>query len=338
MKRNLAYILSACVLVALSASCARTVSSYNYADAKRYLEAWMSMNHPDVQMREDGLYVLDEVVGTGEEVGDKDYVFVTYTVRSISGNIEKTTDPELMKQLGKYEKATYYGDHVWKLADNNQLAGVEYALRDMKVGGTRTVVIPRWLLTGNRHESLNGYLDDTKGASVDYIYELKVADATDSLERWQIDTMDRYIAANYDASQIKKSSRGFRYIRTKEPSDTTAYKKDSTFYINYTGRLLNGQVFDTTDPDLAKIYNVYSSDRTYGPVKIKMGEKYSDITLSGSNTISGFALTLWNMRPNEKGVGIFYSNYGYGASGSGDKIPEYAPLIFEIEIVDDSND
>ena len=93
-------------------------------------------------------------------------------------------------------------------------------------------------------------------------------------------------------------------------------------------------MFDTTDPDVAKIHNIYSASKDYAPVKIKMGEKYSDITLGGSSTINGFSLTLWNMRPHEKGVGIFFSNYGYGASGSGDKIPEFAPLVFEIEIVD----
>ena len=328
----------ACAALAMTMSCARTVTSYNYADAKRYLEAWMSQRYPDIKPNADGLYVLEETQGTGDLVEGNDYVFLTYTVRTIDGTVEKTTDPEMSKQLGTYEKATYYGDHVWKFADNNQTAGVEYALKGLKAGGSRKVVIPRWLLTYNRHDSVEGYLDDTKGASSDYIYEFTVSEATDSLDRWQIDTIDRYIAANYDKSQVIKESRGFRYIRLQEPTDTTAYKKDSTFYINYTGRLLNGQVFDTTDPKVAKIHNVYSASRTYAPVKIKMGETYSDITMSGSSTITGFALTLWNMRPYEKAVGIFYSNYGYGASGSGDKIPEYAPLIFEIEIVDEPDE
>jgi FKBP-type peptidyl-prolyl cis-trans isomerase len=36
----------------------------------------------------------------------------------------------------------------------------------------------------------------------------------------------------------------------------------------------------------------------------------------------------------EKGVGVFYSNLGYQYSGSGASIPGYAPLIFEVEIVE----
>jgi len=34
-------------------------------------------------------------------------------------------------------------------------------------------------------------------------------------------------------------------------------------------------------------------------------------------------------------VGMFYSPYGYGTSGSGNLIPAYAPLVFEIKLVDE---
>ena len=70
-------------------------------------------------------------------------------------------------------------------------------------------------------------------------------------------------------------------------------------------------------------------------MQINWGEKYEDITMSSSKSsiIGGCGLTLWQMRAMEKGVGVFYSNYGYGNSGSGSSIPGYAPLIFEIELV-----
>ena len=40
------------------------------------------------------------------------------------------------------------------------------------------------------------------------------------------------------------------------------------------------------------------------------------------------------MKSHEKGVGIFYSALGYGSSGSGNAIPGFSPLMFEIEVVD----
>ena len=59
---------------------------------------------------------------------------------------------------------------------------------------------------------------------------------------------------------------------------------------------------------------------------------------SSSSLIGGFQKTLWKMRHYEKGVGLFYSLYGYGYSGSGKKIPSFAPLMFEVEIVDKPED
>ena len=43
-------------------------------------------------------------------------------------------------------------------------------------------------------------------------------------------------------------------------------------------------------------------------------------------------MTLKQMKAGEKGLGIFTSDLGYQASGSGSSIPGYAPLVFEIEL------
>jgi FKBP-type peptidyl-prolyl cis-trans isomerase len=40
------------------------------------------------------------------------------------------------------------------------------------------------------------------------------------------------------------------------------------------------------------------------------------------------------MKAHEKGICAFYSELGYGYSGSGSAIPRFAPIVFEIEIVD----
>ena len=87
------------------------------------------------------------------------------------------------------------------------------------------------------------------------------------------------------------------------------------------------------------MYNIYSSSRIYEPVGIKWGDTFSDIKMTSSSSddsdiIAGFAKTLWKMRKYEKGVGMFFSPYGYASNGSGNKIPSFAPLVFEIEIVD----
>jgi FKBP-type peptidyl-prolyl cis-trans isomerase len=63
-----------------------------------------------------------------------------------------------------------------------------------------------------------------------------------------------------------------------------------------------------------------------------MASEYKDIKLDGSSVIEGFALTIKQMKANEKGIGVFWSPMGYQSSGSGASIPGYAPLVFEIEL------
>ena len=96
-------------------------------------------------------------------------------------------------------------------------------------------------------------------------------------------------------------------------------------------------MFDTTIERVAKDNGLYDAGKTYGPVSVKWGENYTDLTLGSgeSSVITGFALTLWQMKAMESGIGIFYSPLGYSYSGSEPSIPPYAPLIFEIEIVEE---
>ena len=63
-------------------------------------------------------------------------------------------------------------------------------------------------------------------------------------------------------------------------------------------------------------------------------ESFKDITMGGSSLIEGFSYALDQMHPHESGTAIFYSTGGYAAKGSGDIIPPYSPLRFDIEIVD----
>jgi FKBP-type peptidyl-prolyl cis-trans isomerase FklB len=142
---------------------------------------------------------------------------------------------------------------------------------------------------------------------------------------------------NYKHINDTIKGHGGCYYQSLSPAIDTSihFPIDTTIYINYTCKLLNGLVFDTSIEKVAKDNGLYSASRTYGPVQIHWNEDYKEITMGedGSSVIGGFALTLAQMHPMEKGVGVFTSDYGYSYSGSGASIPPYAPLVFEIEIV-----
>lgn len=323
-------------VLVLAAGCAKeAVSGPNDAN-KRFMDAWMYVNYPDIQPSGLGIYVLEEQEGEGDEViKEGNYAIVDYTVTDLQGNISSYTADTTAKKLGKYKSTNYYGPKVWLTMDATIQAGLQEAVVGMKRGGYKKVVIPSWLMTYSTYGTKQEYLDQETSYS-NTIYEFTVKDFTDSIDVWQKDSIERYIVKNYGSlDAFSNDTTGFYYRQLEPPVSDKAFSADTTIYINYTGKLLNGLVFDTNIERVAKDNNLYDPSKTYEPVSIKWGEKHGDITMgSSSSVISGFSLTLWQMKPMEKGIGIFYSPLGYGYSGSEPAIPPYAPLIFEIEIVE----
>ncbi len=344
--KNITKVLIYAVLFIIAAGCAKSVEQGANDANKRYLDAWLKLNHPELQATGLGIYLMEESEGTGTEVEADGFALVNYTITDLDGNISSYTAKETAKQLGEYDTTYYYGPKVWTTTEETIQAGVADAIIGMKVGGSKKVIIPGWLMTYNVYDSAEDYLnppkqkDETTTTYDSAIYEFTVEAFTTDIYEWEIGKIGDYFTENpsLGLSVADSLQHGFYYKQLAAPTDTTSFPSDTTIYINYTGKLLNGLVFDTTDERTAKDNGIYSSSKTYEPVSVTWGDEYSDITLSSSSVISGFALTLWQMKSFEKGVGIFYSPLGYSYSGSGSSIPGYAPLIFEIEIVEEPED
>lgn len=345
MKKTLILFLAA---AAVLTGCTKTAKSGPNDAAKRYFDSWIHINHPDARRTPLGVYVLDGKTGTGELCGDCDnypFVRLEYTVRNLDGTITETTRETVAKQLGTYDPTYYYGPDVTYRGNNSLYVGVEEVLDTMRVGGSTTIVIPGWLVTNKQFATEDEYLANVTGDS--QIYEFTVTECIKDIKKWETDSIARYLAANFPEvnpadtvssgdDDFKKY--GFYFIRTGEPTSEKKMPSDTTFHINYTGRLLNGRVFDTTIKDTAKVYGLYTAGKKYEPVLINMAEEYTGVTMSSDETkvIDGFAYALYQMHPYEKCTCIFYSGIGYGYSGSGNAIPAYSPLRFDLEIVDEN--
>jgi len=354
-KENIHKILFIAVILT-AVSCAKTVIEGPNTAGKRFFEAWMQVNHPGKQPTGLGIYVLEEEPGDSQTTVTEDgYVFVEYISTDLNGVITAYTDSLTAKQLGNYSASAYYGPQPLMTADGTIQAGLQCAMTNMKVNGRKKVVIPSWLMSYSTYSSEQEYLDKATDYS-DAIYDFRIVDFTKDIYKWQTDSIGRFfgndkidifIARNKvadvfdgmtDVDSVKQENGGFYgfyYKQVAPPENDKTFPSDTTVYINYTGRLLNGKVFDTTDEKIAKNSGIFNSATTYAPVQINWGESYTDITMGSNSTsvIDGFALTLWQMKSMEKGVGVFYSPLGYGNSGSGSTIPAYAPLFFEIELV-----
>ncbi len=316
-------------------SCAKEKTPGINDDAKAYFDAWISQNHPTATKTPLGAYILSETPGTGAAAGNSAYVRVNYTTYTLKGALSSTTLEKKARQAGTYNKSAYYGPVVAYRGEEqeNLSAGVEEAFSTMRIGGRKTVVIPGWLNDSDRYDTPEEYLENCSGT--DYVYEFELVDAFDDVDSWERDSLLKYMSVNYPGATEDEDLPGFFYVRTKAGSEKE-FTADTTIYINYTGRLLNGKVFDTTVKDTAKVWGLYSASSEYKQIKINWyasGEDYNGITMGDneSETVTGFAYALSKMHPGEAGVCFFTSKYGYKGSGSGSTIPSYSPLCFELE-------
>ena len=336
--KTIVFIFAAAAVI----GCAKMVSESTNQANKRFLEAWMSINYPDIKPSGLGIYVIENNDGDGTTVVKDGYAILEFTETTLEGKITSYTNMEVAQQLGQYDSTAYYGPTVWTTMNETIQAGLQDALVGMKVGGSQKVVVPSWLMTYSHYSSASKYLEKETDYS-NAIYNLKVVDFTEDIESWQISKMKECMDKDFGGSDtFEEDTTGF-FFKSLVPKtgNETAFPADTAIYINYIGRLLNGLIFDTNIEKVAWDHGLHNASRTYGPVKITWGESYTDITMGSgaSSVIPGFAKTLWNMKnmneedQYDKAIGIFYSPLGYGYSGSGSSIPSYAPLVFEIEIV-----
>lgn len=339
MEMNRFGILVIAAAAAVCFSCVRSEQTGINDANKRYFDAWMKINHPDAIREGLGIYILEETAGKGVKAGnaeDYPYAYISYTSTDLDGNITETTDAAVAKQLGTYAGASKYYGPVVRLRNSTAMtAGQDMVIDNMNVGGTRKAVIPGWFNTMTvRASTEEEYLEKVTGS--DIILTLTLHEVFKDLTEWQLDSISRYLIHHYShpGDSLKY---GFYYIQTKAPDDDNPFENGSTVYLNYTGMLLNGDIFDTSISEVAKDAGIYNSDAKYSPMKVTMNDDYEEITTttssgSSGSLVKGFSYCVSLMKAGEKGTCIFYSGLGYEGTAK-DKIPAYSPLRFDIEMI-----
>ena len=131
---------------------------------------------------------------------------------------------------------------------------------------------------------------------------------------------DKYLADNKITAKPTES--GLYVIESKKGSGPKPKAGDQV-EVNYTGRLLDGTIFDTSNEADAKAGNVYNPQRPYSPIKFVLGR---------GEVIRGWDEGIAMLSKGGKAKFILPSNLGYGERGGG-PIPPYAPLVFEVELI-----
>ncbi len=120
--------------------------------------------------------------------------------------------------------------------------------------------------------------------------------------------LDAFIAEN--GIEATPTESGLIYVCTK-PGKGSQPQAGQTVKVHYTGKLLDGTVFD-------------SSVERDEPISIPIGV---------GRVIPGWDEGISMMKKGEKGILYIPAKLGYGAHGSG-PIPPFSNLIFEVELID----
>ena len=328
--------ITAVTLAALACSCAKSPEYSTYDSSRKVLDAWLRVNYPDAVPSGRGIYVLESVRGDGPSLSDSTYyAFIEYNILDLDGNYIESTDKVINQRLGTYSACNYYGEKVVVRKNGEIYAGLEDILDMMNIGGYVRAVVPSWLLNSSVYDDIDKYHENDPGGG-HYIYEVSLVAATDDIYEWEVDTLESFSRTHY--AGLDSLTEGYYYKVLKEgPGDTIP--NDTTIYIRYIGKLLDGHVFDTNIKDTAIKYGIYNSSTDYDtPAEVKMASSADGITMSGSTVVSGFGETIFRMKKDEEVVSFFWSKLGYGVNGSGNSIPPFSPLVFHIYMTDYEKD
>jgi FKBP-type peptidyl-prolyl cis-trans isomerase FkpA len=141
----------------------------------------------------------------------------------------------------------------------------------------------------------------------------------------QKETDAKLIAEHAKKQKLKPTitASGLNYVITQEGTGNQPQNGD-TVKVNYTGKLLNGKVFDTSNEKEAKAAQVYNKQREYKPLGFPLG--------TGS-VIRGWDEGIALLKKGGKATLLVPSDIAYGPQNLG-TIPANSVLVFEVELVD----
>ena len=329
-----AFLLPALTAV-LAVSCNKIAGEGANVAIKRQFDAWRAIHYPDAVER-NGVYIIEDTPGTGLEWRESlPVTFMTYTIRSLDGTVSYNADEKWAKQLGTWNQTHYYGPQIALTGEGMSYAGMDAILDGMKQGGTRTAIVPSWMMTRERYDSVDKYLE-TETEVAPYIYTITFLDQTEDLADYEYRQLRDYASWNWNVSDTLSTAAVFFKSFTDFDGEPAEMPTDTTVYINYIGRRVSdGQVFDTSIADTAKFYHIYNPARNYTPVSITWAEEAKNVKFGGNTPVDGFAYGIHQMHAGEKASFAFGYALGYGSSGGTDTdmIPPYAALRFDIELV-----
>lgn len=152
--------------------------------------------------------------------------------------------------------------------------------------------------------------------------QVKSAEKAKTLMVEEGKTIEAYAAEK--GLTIQKTDNGLYYVIEREGTGE-ATSPGTTMYVNYAGYLLDGTLFDTSWPEIAKSKNIFQEGRPYEPLSVNVGM---------GQVIPGWDEGLMLLKKGSKAKFLIPSPLAYGEAGAGALIPANSILVFDVEVTD----
>lgn len=288
MRQFLKYAFPVFLSIVILASCKKEYETIDVID-DRSVQEYIQQNKLNVQQYESsGIYYQVVSPGTGPVVEYSDMVPAIITTRTLDGKY---------LSIDTFSVSNRYYNYLGYFNPEAIRVGVKEVLK--KSNGTIRMIIPSRLAFGR-----NGSGDIPGNASIDMT--VRILDVS-KLADYEDFTIKKYLQTN-SLTGFTKTSSGL-YYKIAQPGTGSPITADSTIVANYTGKLLNGVVFDRAAPG-------------------------SEATFALKNLVQGWIQAIPLIKQGGSIRLLVPSSLAYGMQGSSPTIPAFSTLDFEINVTD----
>lgn len=327
--------------------CAKKDSDNFQEMADRSFDALMARDFPDAAKLESGMYIewLRDV--PGPTIVKDDWLMLDYRGETLGGQVFSTRDEDEAFHEATHTWRTRYTPHYMAYDDTFVLSpGEKEALALMSAGDSVRLYIPTKL--GYRYSyylfdfqyGYEGWFNTPANpnaasknniSAVPVIVELSLKEIVKDPKTREFNDMQAKLdELGFTAADRVTDSLYFYYTEIPQTEDYVG--EDSTFYISYTGRFLDGFVLKTNDPVVGvdELRDIHSS---FMPLSYKASSPPSALSEEAIREVIRRKKVLYDSQFRI----IFTSIWGYGTAGqpatsSSPVVYPYTPLYFDIKV------
>jgi len=281
------------------------------------LDAWIKVNNIVADtITPDGLYFINEVEGTGAYPSDSNYLVYNVTIRNLDDYVYSSTIKDTAKLFDLFSYTSHYVPaYSQYFTKSFTPKGLREGLKMMKEGGKARLIMKSNLAFGK-------YGSGDIGSYESLIFDVELVKVVPDPKVYEKSQIDEYLANNPGFVNYNDSV----YIKIMDDDAAVNHYigKDTLVYVFYTGRFLDGYVFDTNVDTVAVNNHIYSTTKSYAQLSFNIGDK---------SVTEGFEYAIKHMKAKTRIRALIPSAYEYGSTGKTSSSPTilpYSPLIFDI--------